>query len=203
MFSGPVAFDCDDEYLLVDNVDDGMDLYSFPNSIWLRHFPTGDRLVRFGMQVAFGEQSAIAVTGSDTGKVRVFRLADGKEICSLRHKTRGMVQCVQVSRGSSPYRIVVLTRFAYTSDPSLRDECVYRGRRFRSWRPWNHFRLAPSHRATSCTEHLEVHTTFRGRRLFLRVWYTRTYPFCSLSVCIAKPYPGETLSDTLASKCSL
>lgn len=96
MVSGSVAFDSDDEYLLIDNADDGIDLYSFPNPVWLRHIATGPRLIRYGIPVAFGEQGNVVVSGSDIGLVRVFSLADGQEICSLRHSAHGIV-FVQVS----------------------------------------------------------------------------------------------------------
>lgn len=108
MVSGSVAFDSDDEYLLIDNADDGIDVFSFPNPVWLRHIATGPRSIRYGIPVAFGEQSTVVVSGSDAGLVRVFRLTDGQELCSLRHNARGLVQYVQVGcRHSYVVSIVV------------------------------------------------------------------------------------------------
>lgn len=92
-----VAFDSKDDYFLIDNASDGVDLFSLLDPTLIRHFPTGTRSVRYAVQVAFGEQGGIVVSGSDCGLVYVFRLEDGQEICSLRHKWRGMVQCVTVS----------------------------------------------------------------------------------------------------------
>lgn len=96
MYSGSVAFDTEDAYFLIDNADDGIDLFSLPDAAFIRHFPVDARSVRYGMQVAFGEQGAVIVSGSDSGRVHVFRLSDGLKICTLRHNARSIVQCVTV-----------------------------------------------------------------------------------------------------------
>lgn len=82
---------------LIDNASDDLDLFALPNYQWLKHFPTGNRSIRFPMQVAFAERDSVVVGSSDCGLVYVFGVEDGEEIDRLRHGTRGLVQCVVVS----------------------------------------------------------------------------------------------------------
>lgn len=95
MFRGPAAFDGDD-YFLVDNSSDGMDLFSLPDAVWIRHFPTGPRSARYPVRVAFGDHGEIVVSGSDFGYSHIFLLTNGQKICTLRHRSRKLIQCVTV-----------------------------------------------------------------------------------------------------------
>lgn len=65
--------------------------------------------MQFPIQVAFAEEGAVVVVGSDAGVVHVFRVADGEALCCLRHNARGMVQSVAVSRSIDVAREGMLT----------------------------------------------------------------------------------------------
>lgn len=81
---------------MVDTASDGIDLFSLPDHEHICRLSVDAHVHRYPLQAAVGEQGTVVVTGSEYGRIHVFRIIDGQEICCLRHNTRGLVHCVTV-----------------------------------------------------------------------------------------------------------
>ena len=88
---------CDRRNLFViDNYENGFDLYKLDDCKWLRTYATGTALVRKPKQVSFGEQGRAIVGGTDHGVVYVFDRKTVRELDVLPHAKGGMVQTITV-----------------------------------------------------------------------------------------------------------
>lgn len=99
--SGHAAFATSGSYFVVDNTDTGFDLRKVETGSLVRTFETPPAQFARPKQVAFGEEGAVVVGGSDHGAVYVFETATGGTLQTLQHTKGGMVQTVSVSRQCS------------------------------------------------------------------------------------------------------
>lgn len=85
------------EVVLIDNVEDGFDIFELEKGTSIRSFPTGTPTRYLPRQVDFAERARAVVGGSDHGSVYVFDRKTGAPLDVLRHTEGGLVQTVAVS----------------------------------------------------------------------------------------------------------
>jgi outer membrane protein assembly factor BamB len=81
---------------VVDNVEDGYDLYQFDSSTFLQSCITGMTRLRHPREVRFAEGGGVIVGGSDNGRVYIFNARTGAKLDVIHHSTDAMVQTVAV-----------------------------------------------------------------------------------------------------------
>lgn len=69
----------------------------------MRTFETRPPMIVRAKQVAFGEEGAIVVGGSDHGRVYVFETSSGNVLQALQHSKASMVQTVTVGLGNTSF----------------------------------------------------------------------------------------------------
>ncbi|KAI5995113.1 WD40-repeat-containing domain protein [Pisolithus albus] len=84
---------------IVDNAADGFTMYRLESGQPIRTFTMNLASIPVPKQVAFGEESKVAIGGSDTGCVYVFNRRTGALIETLRHTNSILVQTIAVSAG--------------------------------------------------------------------------------------------------------
>lgn len=95
--SGHAAVSASGSYFAIDNTDNGFNLHKMDTGAHVRTFETPPAKVARPKQVAFGEEGAVVVGGSDHGVVYVFETATGRTLQVLEHAPGGMVQTIAVS----------------------------------------------------------------------------------------------------------
>lgn len=103
-YSGYGAASTKKRQYIIDNVNDGFDLYNMENGIFLRNFPTGTPIKRLPKQVGFGEEAKVVVGGTDHGVVYVFDRKRGARLDTLDHGNKHLIQAITVSLGSDTDR---------------------------------------------------------------------------------------------------
>lgn len=88
-----------DDLIVVDNADDGFDMFSSASWHFIRMFDTGEPETGGPKGVAFGEEGNVVVTGSDQGTVFVFDVNGHKQTIRLPFDGCRLVHRVTV-RGS-------------------------------------------------------------------------------------------------------
>lgn len=83
--------------MVIDNIEDGYDLYDTDRGTFLRTFPTGTPLQFLPRHVAFAKKSKAIAGGSDHGVVYVFDHKTGTPLDILQCSGNGLVQTVVVS----------------------------------------------------------------------------------------------------------
>jgi hypothetical protein len=81
---------------VIDNVTDGFDIHQLGTGTYVCTLTTGPYKRREPKQVAFAENSKVAVGGSDHGSVYVFDRRNGSVLEVLRHAGQGLVQTIAV-----------------------------------------------------------------------------------------------------------
>jgi hypothetical protein len=85
-----------DRNFVVDNVEDGYDLYRFDSATSLQSCITGMAHLRYPKEVRFAEGGEVIVGGSDNGRVYIFSARTGAQLDVIHHSTDAMVQTVAV-----------------------------------------------------------------------------------------------------------
>lgn len=93
---------CDRDFV-VDNVEDGYDLYQLDRCEFVKSFVTRLAQIRQPKAVEFVEEGKAVVGGSDHGLVYIFATQSGALLDVIRH-AHGMVQTVAVSSRLSKRR---------------------------------------------------------------------------------------------------
>ena len=85
-----------DRNFVVDNVEDGYDLYRLDSGTFLQSCVTGVARLRHPKEVRFVEGGEVIVGGSDHGMVYIFSARTGAQLDVIHHSTDAMVQTVAV-----------------------------------------------------------------------------------------------------------
>jgi hypothetical protein len=82
--------------LLISNLVNGIDLYSFPTLQRIRHFDYVAK-TNVPLQLCLARQALDwVVMGGDDGAARIYDRATGALVRTLRHSAKGLVQTVEV-----------------------------------------------------------------------------------------------------------
>ena len=85
------------QFVVIDNISNGFDLWDMATGAHLRMFPTGTPTRYLPRQVTFAERAKAVVGGSDHGAVYVFDRRTGTPLDVLHHTETGLVQTITVS----------------------------------------------------------------------------------------------------------
>ena len=94
---GNAAVDIDRRLCVVDNLENGFDLYQMDSGVFVKTFVTKDVVKTHPKCVAFGDRSRLVIGGSDHGLVYIFEQKTGQVIKTLKHASRGGVETIAVS----------------------------------------------------------------------------------------------------------
>lgn len=81
---GHAAISCDGQYMVVSNLTNGVDVYSFPHMERIQQF-THNITNNVPLQVATAQMGTLVVSGGDAGFARVYERSSGKLVASLTH----------------------------------------------------------------------------------------------------------------------
>ncbi|KAF8880605.1 hypothetical protein CPB84DRAFT_1851829 [Gymnopilus junonius] len=93
---GNAAVDMDRRICIVDNIQNGFDLYKMETGLFVKTFITKDAVKTHPKGVAFGDKSRLVIGGSDHGHVYIFDRKTGRILKSLRHAKRGGAETLAV-----------------------------------------------------------------------------------------------------------
>ena len=85
-----------DQTFVVDNVEDGYDIYHLDNCRLLQSCIVPSAGIRLPKDAKFAEQGEAIVTGNDYGDIYVFACCTGIQLDIIHHRKNMMVQTVAV-----------------------------------------------------------------------------------------------------------
>jgi len=94
--SGSANLSPDEEWLVIDNLTTGCELYQFPQTSPVEAFPV-PRSRSYVHEAIFLQHGGVIACGSDSGRIHIFCTETAKKIQTLRHGSRtSMVQVLSV-----------------------------------------------------------------------------------------------------------
>lgn len=96
-YRGNAAVDIDRKLCVVDNLENGFDLYKMDSGVFVKTFVTKHVIKTHPKCVAFGDKSRLVIGGSDHGKIYVFDRKTGQLLKTLSHARKGGAETVAVS----------------------------------------------------------------------------------------------------------
>jgi hypothetical protein len=103
--SGNAAVDMERRLCVIDNVNNGFDIYKVDSGNFVRTLVTRDPIKTYPKGVAFANHGQAIVGGSDHGLVYIFERKSGQIITTLKHGKDEGVQTIGVSNGGNPQSI--------------------------------------------------------------------------------------------------
>ena len=95
--SGNAAVDIDRKICVVDNLENGFDLYKMDSGVFVKTFITKHVVKTHPKCVVFADRSRLVIGGSDHGRVYVFERKTGQLLKTLTHARKGGVETIAVS----------------------------------------------------------------------------------------------------------
>jgi len=113
--SGNTTVDIEHRLCVIDNVNNGFDIYKIDSRNFVRTLITRDPIKTYPKGVAFANHSQAIVGGSDHGLVYIFERKSGRVITTLRHGKAEGVQTVTVSDLVTPNQYAYLLQRCMTT----------------------------------------------------------------------------------------
>jgi len=95
--SGNAAVDIERRLCVIDNVNNGFDIYKIDSGNFVRTLVTRDPIKTYPKGVAFANHGQAIVGGSDHGRAYIFERKSGRVITTLNHGKDEGVQTIGVS----------------------------------------------------------------------------------------------------------
>lgn len=96
-FRSGVSFDPQSLFFLVDNVGEGVDLFSLATFSLIKTFPESCASIHFPMQVAFSERGLTVVIDRGENILAIYDIQNGSLVEALEYTEGGIVQVIAVS----------------------------------------------------------------------------------------------------------